>query len=133
MLTDWIDELAFGERKKTKPKTFSLFKKQAVLEALKDRQGPVRQVTEVGSSRCSLYKWKHEILPEKVGTPKKNPDARKTPLKAHKARKAELKAEIHQHKLRCYIMQGVVELLGKGKGTVSKERADEQREDAFDR
>jgi len=70
-LAGWIDDLAPGERKvRIRYGTMVQFsdeqKKEAVIE-LSTREGPAVAVAEkLGASRCSLYRWKKELLGEEA-------------------------------------------------------------------
>lgn len=64
-LAEWIDELAPGERRTTEPKAFAASEKASAVEALVTRESTAQEVAdEVGSTRCTLCKWKREILAE---------------------------------------------------------------------
>ena len=68
VLADWVDELAPGERRTAEPRTFSVGQKQGAVEALEARGGTVDEVAEaVGSSRCSLYRWRRGLIGGRSG------------------------------------------------------------------
>lgn len=126
----WMDELAPGQRRTTEPRTFTASEKARAAEALVSRGGSAAEVAgEVGSCRVSPYKWRRELPGEDgarmagddAATPRPAvpPEARtaaQADIDAPEARKAELEREIGRLELRRDIMQGAVELLGKGPG-----------------
>jgi len=119
LLADWIDELAPGERRATEPKTFSIPEKQVAVETLEAREGAARDVAEeVGSSRCSLYRWKRELLPGREDVVEEKAKGADAAIDAPEARRAELEEEIRRLELRRDVMRGAIELLGKGMGAV---------------
>lgn len=132
-LAEWIDELAPGERRTAEPRTFSLGQKQEAVAALVGRSGSARQVAdEVGSTRRALYKWKRELLPGKEPPmPDPKNDAGSSPsdaadtapapvaradIDALEARKRALEGELRRLELRRDILEGALEILGKGAG-----------------
>lgn len=132
-LREWIDELAPGEGRTAEPRTFTLEEKQKAVTALVRRAGSAQQIAdEVGSTRRTLYKWKRELLPEKeppmpdtsnavsngasdAGAARAAP-VTQTEIDALEARKAELEKELRQLELRRDILEGALEILGKGTG-----------------
>lgn len=132
-LADWIDELAPGERRTAEPRTFTASERASAVEALVSRDGTAQKVAErVGSTRCTLYKWRRELVPEEeppMSEPKRDApspthdagDARPAPvtqadIDALEARKAELEEELRQLALKRDIMEGTLRILGKGRG-----------------
>lgn len=128
----WIEELAPGERRTTEPRTFTLEQKQRAVTALVGRAGSAREIAdEAGSSRCTLYRWKRELLGEgpdmteaKGGAPAQGAGdgdgkavrATQADIDALEARKRELVEELRRLELRRDVMEGALELLGKGAG-----------------
>lgn len=132
-LREWVDELAPGKRRASEPRTFTLEQKRKAVAALVGRAVGARRIAdEVGSSRCTLYKWKRELLPGKEppmpdtsdAVPSGAPDAgaaraapvTQTEIDALEARKAELERELRRLELRRDVMGGAIEVLGKGAG-----------------
>lgn len=131
-LADWIEELAPGERRTTEPRTFTLEQKQRAVTALVGRAGSAREIAdEAGSSRCTLYKWKRELLGEGPDMTEAKHDApaqgagdgdgkavraTRADIDALEARKRELVEELRRLELRRDVMEGALELLGKGAG-----------------
>lgn len=129
-LADWIEELEPGERRTTEPRAFTLEQKQRAVTALVGRAGSAREIAdEAGSSRCTLYKWKRELLGEgpdmteaKGGAPAQGAGdgkavrATQADIDALEARKRELVEELRRLELRRDVMEGALELLGKGAG-----------------
>ena len=86
---------------------------------------------EAGSSRCTLYKWKRELLGEGPDMTEAKHDApaqgagdgdgkairaTRADIDALEARKRELVEELRRLELRRDVMEGALELLGKGAG-----------------
>ena len=132
-LREWIDELAPGEGRTAEPRTFTLEERRKAVMALVRRAGGAQQVTDgVGSTRCVPYKWKRELSPERKppmpdtsnAVPNGASDAgaaRAAPVTqaeigALEARKAELEEELRQLEPRRDILEGALEILGKGTG-----------------
>ncbi len=131
-LADWIEELAPGERRTTEPRTFTLEQKQRAVTALVGRAGSAREIAdEAGSSRCTLYRWKRELLGEGPDMTEAKHDApaqgagdgdgkvvraTQADIDALEARKRELVEELRRLELRRDVMEGALELLGKGAG-----------------
>lgn len=103
------------------------------MEALASREAGAQEVADrVGSSRCTLYRWKRELMPEeerpvpdpKSAAPSGSPAcggpeparAAQADIDALEARKAELKRELRDLELRRDVLEGTLELLGKGAG-----------------
>ena len=71
-LREWIDELAPGKRKSNIKRSsgvqFSEEQKKSAVIELCSREGAAASVAEqLGTSRCSLYKWKKELLGKEDG------------------------------------------------------------------
>lgn len=121
VLTWWIDELAPGERKvRIKRGTMIQFsheqKKNAVVE-LCVRDGSASAVADIfGTSRCTLYKWKKELLgqegTESMGKPK-------SPYLSKK--KDDLVAEIESLKKQVYKLQIERDILEKAAEIIKKD------------
>jgi transposase InsO family protein/transposase-like protein len=64
VLLQWCDQLAPGRRRgKASVVQFTAEQKREAVVALCSRKGSAQTIaTEVGSSRYSLYKWKHDLL-----------------------------------------------------------------------
>lgn len=117
LLADWVDEFAPGERRTTRPKTFAIEQKQDAVEALETRDRTAGEVARaVGSSRCSLYKWRRELIGGRGGAMDDGTKAEDLSIEALEARRSELEAEVRSLELRRDIMQGAIDLLGKGAG-----------------
>lgn len=131
-LADWIEELAPGERRTTEPRTFTPEQKQRAVTALVGRAGSAREIAgEAGSSRCTLYRWKRELLGEGPDMTEAKHDApaqgagdgdgkvvraTQADIDALEARKGELVEELRRLGLRRDVMEDALELLGKGAG-----------------
>lgn len=126
-LAEWIDEYAPGERRATQPRVFDASEKAAAVKALASRSSSAQEVAELaGCTRSALYKWKRELLreetpmsedrPSKPARTRGRPPATQADIAALEARKAELEAELEELELRRDIMEGALEILGKGTG-----------------
>lgn len=131
-LADRIEELAPGERRTTEPRTFTPEQKQRAVTALVGRAGSAREIAdEAGSSRCALCKRKRELLGEGADMTEakdgataqgagdgdgKAVRATQADMDALEARKRELVEELRRLELRRNVMEGALELLGKGAG-----------------
>lgn len=126
-LAEWIDEYAPGERRATRPRVFDASEKAAAARALASRASSAQEVADlVGCTRSALYKRKRELLREeppmsedRPGKPARTrgcPPATQADIPALEARKAELAPELEELELRRDIMEGALEILGKGTG-----------------
>lgn len=126
-LAEWIDEYAPGERRATQPRVFDASEKAAAARALASRASSAQEVADlVGCTRSALYKWKRELLreeppmsedrPSKPARTRGRSPATQADIAALEARKAELEAELEELELRRDIMEGALEILGKGTG-----------------
>jgi transposase InsO family protein/transposase-like protein len=126
-LAEWIDEYAPGERRATQPRVFDASEKAAAVKALASRASSAQEVADlVGCTRSALYKWKRELLreeppmsedrPSKPARTRGRSPATQADIAALEARKAELEAELEEPGLRRDIMEGALEVLGKGAG-----------------
>ena len=126
-LAEWIDEYAPGERRATQPRVFDASEKAAAVKALASRASSAQEVADlVGCTRSALYKWKRELLKEEPPMSEDRPSkpartrgrspATQADIAALEARKAELEAELEELELRRDIMEGALEVLGKGAG-----------------
>lgn len=121
-LAEWIDEYAPGERRATQPRVFDASEKAVAARALASRASPAQEVADlVGCTRSALYKWKRELLreeppmsedrPSKPARTRGRSPATQADIAALEARKAELE----ELELRRDIMEGALEILGKGR------------------
>ena len=131
-LADWIEELAPGERRTTEPRTFTPGQRQRAAAALVGRAGSAREIAdEAGSSRCTLYEWKRELLGEGPDMTEAKHDApaqgagdgdgravraTQADMDALEARKRELAEELRRLEPGRDVMEGALELLRKGAG-----------------
>jgi transposase-like protein len=131
-LADWIEELAPGERRTTEPGTFAPGQRQRAVTALVGRAGSAREIAdEAGSSRCTLYKWKRELLGEGPDMTEAKHDApaqgagdgdgkavraTRADIDALEARKRELVEGLRRLEPGRDVMGGALGLLGKGAG-----------------
>ncbi|MCI7218282.1 transposase [Parafannyhessea umbonata] len=131
-LADRIEGLAPSERRTTEPRTFTLEQRRRAAAAFVGRAGSAREIAdEAGSSRCTLYKWKRKLLGEgpdmtetKHGAPAQGAGdgdgkavrATQADIDALAARKRELVEELRRLELGRDVMEGTLELLGKGAG-----------------
>ena len=126
-LAERIDEYAPGERRATQPRVFDASEKAAAARALASRASSAQEVADlVGCTRSALCKWKRELLreeppmsedrPSKPARTRGRSPATQADTAALEARKAELEAELEEPGLRRDIMEGALEVLGKGAG-----------------
>lgn len=119
-LAERIDEYAPGERRVTQPRVFDTSEKAAAARALASRASSAQEVADlVGCTRSALYKRKRELLREEPPMSEDRPGkpartrgrspATQADIAALEVRKAELE-------LRRDIMEGALEILGKGTG-----------------
>lgn len=119
-LAEWADEYAPGERRATRPRVFDASEKAAAVKALASRASSAQEVADlVGRARSAPCKWKRELpgeetpmsedRPSKPARTRGRPPATQADIAALEARKAELE-------LRRDIMEGALEILGKGTG-----------------
>ena len=119
-LAEWTGEYAPGGRRATQPRVFDASEKAAAVKALASRSSSAQEVAELaGCTRSALYKWKRELLreetpmsedrPSKPARTRGRPPATQADIAALEARKAELE-------LRRDIMEGALEIPGKGTG-----------------
>lgn len=119
-LAEWIDEYAPGERRATRPRVFDASGKAAAAGALASRASSAQEVADlVGCTRSAPCKWKRELLKEE---PSMSEDRPGKPARtrgrspATQADIAALEAELEELGLRRDIMEGALEILGKGTG-----------------
>ena len=126
-LAEWTGEYAPGGRRATQPRVFDASEKAAAVMALASRSSSAQEVADLaGCTRSALYKWKRELLgeetpmsedrPSKPARTRGRPPATQADIAALEARKAELEAELEELELRRDIMEGALEILGKGTG-----------------
>lgn len=124
---EWIDEYAPGERRATQPRVFDASEKAATARVLASRASSAQEVADlVGCTRSALYKWKRELLREEPPTSEDRPGkpvrtrgrppATQADIAAPEARKAELEGELEELEPGRDIMEGALEVLGKGTG-----------------
>ena len=119
MLASWVDELEPGRRRRrAKAGSFADEQKREAVIALASRKAPAQEVADaVGVTRAVLCKWKNQLLGEEApckmeAAPKDMADD----VDALKSQAAELQEQIKRLELRKAILEGAVELLGKGRG-----------------
>ncbi len=126
-LAEWIGEYAPGERRATQPRVFDASEKAAAARALASRSSSAQEVADLaGCTGSALCKWKRGLLgeetpmsedrPSKPARTRGRPPAAQADIAALEARKAELEAELEELGLRRDIMEGALEILGKGTG-----------------
>ena len=132
LLQEWIDELAPDQKKSCKKPVSSVKlsleeKKQAVVD-LCSRSGSANEVAEkYGVSRCALYGWKKELLPERSteAMPRKKKDAEsssdtveslKTEIDALKEQAADLQQQVYRLQLEKDVLEKAAEILKKDQG-----------------
>jgi len=124
-LRNWIDELASGERK-ARVKCggvvqFSQEQKQEAVVELCAREGPATDIADkLGVSRCSLYKWKRELLGgdanmSKSGKPEFHDD------------RDELLATVESLKNQIYRKQMELDILNKAAEIIKKDQCIDPR------
>ncbi|WP_130811143.1 hypothetical protein [Olsenella sp. Marseille-P4559] len=126
-LAERIDGYAPGERGATRPRVFDASEKAAAARAPASRASSAQEVADlVGCTRSALCKWRRGLLEEEPpmseGRPSKpartrgRSPATQAGTAALEARKAEPEAELEGPGLRRDIMEGALEVLGKGAG-----------------
>lgn len=121
-LRGWIDKLAPGKRKARIKRgavvKFSQEQKKEAVIKLCTRQEPASTVADkLGTSRCSLYKWKNELLGEGVVI-MSEPNKPKLPddKDALLTEVDSLKKQIYQQQMELDILNKAVEIIKKGQG-----------------
>lgn len=119
LLASWVDELEPGRRRRrAKAGAFADEQKREAVIALASRKAPAQEVADaVGVTRAVLCKWKNQLLGEEApckmeAAPKDMADD----VDALRSQAAELQEQIKRLELRKAILEGTVELLGKGQG-----------------
>ena len=119
LLASWVDELEPGRRRRrAKAGSFTDDQKREAVIALASRKAPAQEVADAaGVTRAVLYKWKNRLLGEEApckmeAAPKDMADD----VDALRSQAAELREQIKRLELRKAILEGTVELLGKGRG-----------------
>ena len=138
-LRKWIDELAPGKRKSNiKRSTGMRFceeqKRKAVI-ALCSREGAAASVAEqLGISRCSLYKWKKELLGEEDGEAMEGSRKRKLPKDRGRllAEIDSLDKQIYQKQLELDIFNKAVELVKKEQGIDPRKLTNKEKASLID-
>jgi transposase-like protein len=132
-LRAWIDELAPGRRKISKPMTgaddveYAYEQKRDAVIDLCSRRGAARVVAEKhGIDRDTLYRWKYELLGKEVPSsmPKDNNaeaagetvESLKADIEALKTDKAELEREVYRLNMEKDILEVTAELIKKDPG-----------------
>ena len=132
VLKEWIEEIAPGQRKccKKPPTTVILTpeeKKQAVID-LCSRTGSTDEIAEkYGVSRCSLYAWKKELLPEgsfqKMAKEKadicntsETVETLKNEVETLKEQAADLQQQVYRLQLEKDVSEKAAEILKKDQG-----------------
>lgn len=122
LLASWVDELEPGRRRRrAKAGSFTDDQKREAVIALASRKAPAQEVADaVGVTRAVLCKWKNQLLGEEApckmeAVPKDMVDD----VDALRSQAAELQEQIKRLELRKAILEGAVELLGKGQGVDS--------------
>ena len=119
-LAEWTGEYAPGGRRATQPRVFDASEKAAAVKALASRSSSAQEVADLaGCTRSAPCRWKRELLgeetpmsedrPSKPARTRGRPPATQADIAALEARKAELE-------LRRDIMEGALEIPGKGTG-----------------
>ena len=119
LLASWVDELEPGRRRRrAKAGSFTDDQKREAVIALASRKASAQEAADaVGVTRAVLYKWKNRLLGEEApckmeAVPKDTVDD----VDALRSQAAELQERIKRLELRKAILEGAVELLGKGRG-----------------
>lgn len=140
VLREWIDKLAPGERRSSiKDGTYvRLFsqeqKKNAVIE-LCTRAGSAASVAEQsGTSRSSLYKWKHRLLDEK--DVKRMEESSKLPLPDDRdtllAELKLLRQQIYRQQMELDILNKAIDIVKKDLGIDPRELANKEKASLID-
>lgn len=119
LLASWVDELEPGRRRRrAKADSFTDDQKREAVIALASRKASAQEAADaVGVTRAVLCKWKNQLLGE--GAPCKMeavPKDTVDDVDALRSQAAELQEQIKRLELRKAILEGAVELLGKGRG-----------------
>lgn len=126
LLCQWIDELAPGERKKTKShrkaNRFTLEEKaEAVIQGYSDvGTGPKQTARDIGIDPVTFYNWRKDLLGEKAQETVDNLAEHATPdpadIEALTEEIASLKAQIRRLKMEKAVWEGAAELVKKDPG-----------------
>lgn len=117
LLAAWIDELEPGRRKVNR--THRGFedddRENAVVRLVTRKESAQSIADDIGVKRATLYNWKRKLLGEEAPStmPGKKQDMT---IEELEAMKAALEADIDKLELKRAVLEGTVELLGKGQG-----------------
>lgn len=131
LLTQWIDELAPGERKCDKPhKRLTEADKASVLARAYSGATPVKETVDTaGINKVTFYNWRKEFLgkgAQNVADGVRDEELSED-VEALKAEIEKLKAAVRFHKMEVAVWKGAAELVKKRPGH-RPEPADEQGE-----
>ena len=117
LLAAWIDELEPGRRKVNR--THRGFedddRENAVVRLVTRKESAQSIADDIGVKRATLYNWKRKLLGEEA--PSTMPGNKQDmTIEELEAMKAALEADIDKLELKRAVLEGTVELLGKGQG-----------------
>jgi|LSQX01.2.fsa_nt_gb transposase InsO family protein/transposase-like protein len=138
-LSQWIDELAPGERKVSitrgaMAQLSAVQKKDAVI-ALCTREGSAHVVAEEhDTSRTSLYKWKKQLLGEKGGKNMGEPDKQALPddRDALVGELESLKKQVYRQQMELDILHKAAEILKKNQGIGPRQLSNKEKTSLID-
>ena len=115
MLARWIDELEPGRRvvNRTSRGIADAAKENAVMRLVTRAETAQAIADDVGVKRATLYNWKRELLGKEAAT-KMTGKKRGMTVEELEALRASLEADIDRLELKRAVLEGTVELLGKG-------------------
>lgn len=124
LLTQWIDELAPGKRKKTKPHAqanrMKLENKIDAIACCYDPKGnKVKEgARQIGIDPVTFYNWRNKILGEKAQAIVDDIINEDIPVEADRLKEevAALEAQVRRLKMEAALWQGAVELIKKDQG-----------------
>ena len=116
LLAAWIDELEPGRRKVNRThRGFEDDRENAVVRLVTRKESAQSIADDIGVKRATLYNWKRKLLGEEA--PSTMPGNKQDmTIEELEAMKAALEADIDKLELKRAVLEGTVELLGKGQG-----------------
>ena len=117
LLAAWIDELEPGRRKVNRThRGFEDDDRENAVVRLVTRKESAQSIADgIGVKRATLYNWKRKLLGEEA--PSTMPGNKQDmTIEELEAMKAALEADIDKLELKRAVLEGTVELLGKGQG-----------------
>lgn len=117
LLATWIDELEPGARKRRlKSRAYTYEERRTAVLDLMTRKGTAKEIADAhGIKRSDLYNWKRELLGE-GGTKLPHKDL-PDDIGELEERVRSLQEQVRRLEMEKDILEGTIELLGKGQGT----------------